>query len=181
MLLEKVTFFISRKDPVKITIMYLTKSYKAPSQNLSLTKIKFCFVKIRSALQYINSYWKRSHFSLVGKDPVKGTCPKLNHLSSTYYYQIMLKISTNHEQIMHHHLSFLHHKFKFKNSCCNAGPTGRPVLYTEPKNRPRVNIRKKKKKKKYWPPFQNLPTRSWCKWGNSCHINRQHPSRGRNT
>ena len=31
---------------------------------------------------------------------------------------------------------------------CNAGLTGRPVLYTEPKNRPRVKIRNKKKKKK---------------------------------
>ena len=31
---------------------------------------------------------------------------------------------------------------------CNAGLTGRPVLYTEPINWPRVNFRKKKKKKK---------------------------------
>ena len=31
---------------------------------------------------------------------------------------------------------------------CNAGLTGRPVLYTEPKNWPRVNFRNKKKKKK---------------------------------
>ena len=28
---------------------------------------------------------------------------------------------------------------------CNAGLTGRPVLYTEPINWPRVNFRKKKK------------------------------------
>ena len=31
---------------------------------------------------------------------------------------------------------------------CNAGLTGRPVLYTEPINWPRVNFRNKKKQKK---------------------------------
>ena len=58
-------------------------------------------------------------------------------------YSIIHSIYISSHIIPHHYICY----DKTGNKC-NAGLTGRPVLYTEPINWPRVNFRNKKKKKK---------------------------------
>ena len=58
-------------------------------------------------------------------------------------YSIIHSIYISSHIIPHHYICYDETGNK-----CNAGLTGRPVLYTEPINWPRVNFRNKKKKKK---------------------------------
>ena len=60
-----------------------------------------------------------------------------------HMYSIIHSIYISSHIIPHHYICY----DKTGNKC-NAGLTGRPVLYTEPINWPRVNFRNKKKKKK---------------------------------